>query len=111
MTEVIELKTKAQFDDAIAAGRVVIDFARRFGCVPCQRLEPHFKAAANAPVLEDITFYKVMLDEVDDEFLDYIMDRVGIMSTPTVLEYRYNNVYAEIKERVAIKIIKELTNE
>lgn len=109
MTEVIELTTKAQFDEAVAAGRVVIDFARRNGCIPCQRLEPHYKAAANAPVLEDIDFYKVMLDEVDREFLDYIMDKVGIKSTPTVLEYRNSNVYAEVKGRTAPLLIKELS--
>jgi len=109
LTDVVELSTKAEFDAAIAEGRVVIDFARRNGCVPCQRLEPHYKAAANAPVLEDITFYKVMLDEVDGDFLDYIMDRVGIRSTPTVLEYRHNNVYGEVKGRTAPLIIKELS--
>lgn len=109
MTEVTELSTKAQFDEAVAADRVVIDFARRHGCVPCQRLEPHYKAAAKAPVLEGINFYKVMLDEIDDEFFGYIMDRVGIKSTPTVLEYRYSNVYAEVEGRTAPLLIKELS--
>lgn len=109
MTEVIELTTKAQFDEAIAAGRVVIDFARRHGCVPCQRLEPHFNAAASAPVLEDISFYKVMLDEIDTEFFDYIIESVGIKSTPTVLEYRYGSVYAMIEGRTAPLLIKELS--
>lgn len=109
MTEVIELTTKAQFDEAIAEGRVVIDFARRYGCVPCQRLEPHYKAAAKATALEDIAFYKVMLDEVDGEFFDYIMESVGIKSTPTVLEYRHSNVFSEVKSRTAPLIIKELS--
>lgn len=111
MTEVLELKTKAEFDEAITAGRAVIDFARRHGCVPCARLEPHFKAAANAPVLEDITFYKVMLDEVDREFLDYVMDSIGILSTPTVLEYRYGSVYDDVQARTTVALIKELTHE
>lgn len=109
MTDVAELTTKAEYDEAVSAGRVVIDFARRHGCVPCQRLEPHYKAAANAPVLEDITFYKVMLDEVEPEFLDYVMDVLGILGTPTVIEFRNGERYRDISGRTAPLLIKELS--
>lgn len=109
MTEVIELKNKAEFDEAVAAGRVVVDFARRFGCVPCQRLEPHYKAAANAPVLEDIDFYKVMLDEVDPELLNYAMDVLNVRGTPTVIEFRNGERHADVTGRTAPLIIKELS--
>ena len=109
MTDVAELKTLAEFEEAIAADRVVIDFARRNGCVPCQRLEPHYKAAANSTVLEDINFYKVMLDEVDMEFFGYVMDKVGIRSTPTVLEYRSGSVYREVEGRTGPLLLKELS--
>lgn len=109
MAEVIELTTKAQFDEAIAEGRVVIDFARRHGCVPCQRLEPHYKAAANAPVLEDIDFYKVMLDEVEPELLDYAMDVLNVRGTPTVIEFRNGERHADIAGRTAPLLIKELS--
>lgn len=96
--------------EAIALPRAVVDFARRNGCVPCMRLEPHLKAAAKSPALEDISFFKVMLDEVDDDLLNYAMDQVGIQSTPTVMEYRYGSVYAVVKERTGPKLIKELAN-
>lgn len=109
MTEVIELTSKAQFDDAVATGRVVIDFARRFGCVPCQRLEPHYNMAAKSPVLEDITFYKVMLDEVDSDLLDYAMDVLRVLGTPTVIEFRDGERHADIAGRTAPLLIKELS--
>lgn len=109
MTDVAELKTKSAYDGAVAAGRVVIYFARRHGCVPCQRLEPHYKAAASAPVLEDIYFYKVMLDEVEPELLSYALDMLNVRGTPTVIEFRNSERYADISSRTAPLLIKELS--
>ena len=109
MFDVIDLSTKAQFDEAIASGRVVIDFARRTGCVPCQRLEPHYKAAASATALEGITFYKVMLDEADSDLLGHAMDVLNVRGTPTVIEFLDGERQRDISGRTAPLIIKELS--
>lgn len=106
MSDVIELKTLSEFFSAVGGHeRVVVDFAKRNGCVPCARLEPHYAAAA---AVVPIPFYKVMLDEIDREFMDYVLDDIGIMSTPTVIEYRYGRFFGLVTSRVAPKLIKEL---
>lgn len=105
----MEINTLEALRGEMNAPRAVIDFARRNGCVPCQRLEPHFKAAASAPVLEDIRFSKVMLDEVPSDLLDYCMNVLVIRGTPTVIEFRNGERYADITGRTAPVIIKELS--
>lgn len=106
MSDVTEITTLDALVDAQHDDRAIIDFARRHGCVPCARLEPHFTAAAPAV---DANFYKVLLDEVDEDLLKFVIDVIGVKSTPTVLEYRSGSVHGEVKGRTAPQIIKELS--
>lgn len=84
----------------------VTDFARRNGCVPCQRLEPHLNTVAGK--MPDVKFAKVYMDECDPEFLDYIMDELKIMGTPTLLRYCYGTLAGPVVSRVTPLLIKEL---
>jgi thiol-disulfide isomerase/thioredoxin len=104
---VTELTTKEEFWEAVKQPHTVIDIARRNGCVPCARLEPHFQKAAET--LPGIKFYQMHLDEVEGETLDYMLDGLGILSTPTVLEYKYGGLQKYINARTAPLLIRELT--
>lgn len=108
MTNVTEITDKTTFLDNTARGRSVVDFARRNGCIPCQRLEPHYRLAAEK--MPDITFYKVMLDEIDKDFFEYIISTFGIKSTPTVVEFIDGDVMRHVSARTGPLIIKELSD-
>lgn len=104
---VIEITSKEEWFEFIKGSSTVTDFARRNGCVPCKRLEPHYEKAAEN--LSDIKFAKVLMDEVEPDFLDYIMDDLKIMGTPTVLHYTNGALNRGISGRTAPVIIKELS--
>lgn len=104
---VTELTTKEEFWDAVKQPHAVIDIARREGCVPCARLEPHFQKASEA--LPGTKFYQMHLDEVEGETLDYMLYGLCILSTPTVLEYKYGGLTKYVSARTAPLLIRELT--
>lgn len=102
-----EITNLDDFSDIVKGTRTVVNFARRNGCVPCQRLKPHYEAAAK--VVPGTEFYSVMLDEVEDALLDYALDDLTIMSTPTVLLFVDGEVEGVVQSRTAPALITELT--
>lgn len=72
--------TKANHDDAVKDGIVLIDFWAEW-CGPCRAFAPVFEAAAEKN--EDITFAKV-----DTEAEQELAAQYGITSIPTLVAYR-----------------------
>lgn len=67
----------ATFDDAIAAGTVVVDFWAPW-CRPCHAIEPHLDELA-ASAAGRVTFVKLNIDEHPE-----IAARYEVLSIPTV---------------------------
>lgn len=84
---------------------VVLDFAQRNGCVPCKRLEPHYRAVAKN--FADVRFAVVYLDEVDRDDFEELVTDFNVSATPTVVMFGYKRT--ELKERTAPKLIDEIT--
>lgn len=106
MSEVTELTDVYEVFDFINESRpAAVDFARRNGCVPCKRLEPHYKAAASK--LQDVNFGVVHLDELSAEHFDLLVGEFNLSATPTVLLFAEQT--KELKERTAPKLIEEIS--
>lgn len=101
----LEITTLYEFKN-FTRGDGVVDFAKRSGCVPCQRLEPHLKSAS---ARVDIPFGKVYLDLSDEDLLNHVVTVLGIKSTPTLYLYENGKVVRAIESRTAPGIIKELS--
>ncbi len=72
--------TKANHDDTVKDGIVLIDFWAEW-CGPCRAFAPVFEAAAEKN--EDITFAKV-----DTEAEHELAAQYGVTSIPTLVAYR-----------------------
>ena len=77
-----EVKTAAEYDAAVASGKVLVDFWATW-CGPCQMMG---RAIADElePAHPDLTVVKVNVDEAPDLAAKY-----GIMSIPAL--FCYNN--------------------
>lgn len=84
-----------------------MDFARRNGCVPCKRLEPHYKATA-AKV--DVPLYVVYLDEADEPLFNYATQNLNVLGTPTVIRFYDYDSPMHLEGRTAPVLIKEIEN-
>jgi thioredoxin len=67
----------AAFDEAIAAGPIVVDFWAPW-CKPCHAIEPHLDALAETAAGR-VTFVKLNIDEHPE-----IAARCEVLSIPTV---------------------------
>ena len=102
MGDVLKANTLTDLHEIINKNdRVVIDFAAPAWCVPCQRLEPHFKKAAES---SDATFVEVDMDKADDG----IKNTYPIMSVPMVFYVQKDAETREIKGRTALAILREI---
>lgn len=77
-----EVKTAAEFDTAIATGKVLVDFWATW-CGPCQIMG---RAIADElePRMPDLAIVKVNVDEAPE-----LAAKFGVMSIPTL--FCYNN--------------------
>lgn len=100
MSEVIEVKTREQFDALVAENdKVVVDFWATW-CGPCKRFAPHYAAAAER---SDAVLVKVDVDAVQDLSSEY-----NIQSVPTVLGFKDGALTATIESRTAIPLLREI---
>ena len=103
-----EITNASELDDFINSNdAVVIDFAKRHGCVPCTRLKPHFEAAAKS--VDGAEFAVVYLDELTQQDLFDLMDEYGLRSTPTVFFLGPDKV-ALVEARTGPLLIKEINS-
>lgn len=75
------VKTKAEFDEAVKTGRVLVDFWATW-CGPCKMMAPN--------VEETATDYKgrVTVGKVDVDECPNLASRFGIMSIPTLIVFK-----------------------
>lgn len=82
---------------------VVVDFSAPSWCVPCQRLAPHYRAAA-LNLRESWVFAEVDIDQAPE-----IQAHYGIMSVPTVLKFVNGQQVGPVQGRTALALVKELS--
>lgn len=105
MSDVIKVESLEKLEKTLAENEnVVVVFSAVDWCVPCQRLAPHVKAAAQT--LDGYTFLDVDVDHVDG-----VKEEFGIMSVPQVWYYEDVNgglAGREIKARTTLQLISEI---
>lgn len=104
----IEIENSQEFYEIVETyPTVVVAFGAPSWCVPCQRLEPHFRAASGV-------FVRTIFLSVDIEAVPELRQDFDIMSVPTVLFLSWNaEGFLERKSilgRTALAIVKEVTN-
>lgn len=105
MSNVVKVETLDYLLDILdTTDNVVVAFSAVDWCVPCQRLAPHVKAAAEQ--LDGYTFLDVDVDHVEG-----VKEEFGIMSVPQV--WFYENAAGglagrEIKARTALQLVSEI---
>jgi len=105
LPDVVNVESLEELQETLAkTENVVVSFSARDWCVPCQRLHPHFVAAAEQ--LDGFTFLDVDVDHVDG-----VKEEFGIMSVPQV--WYYEDVKGglagrAIKARTTLQLVREL---
>ena len=93
-----EVKTSAEFDAAIASGKVLVDFWATW-CGPCQMMGQRI-AAELEPAFPDISVVKVNVDEAPE-----LAAKFGIMSIPALFCFRDG---AKVAEFVGVTDCREI---
>lgn len=102
LSKVIWIEDRSEFNDLLETeDRLVVDFTAPGWCAPCQKLAPHFEAAAEAS--DDATFVAIDVDKADWAMVDY-----GVRGVPSVRLFRFGQHAADLKERVAPKLLAEI---
>lgn len=104
MSKVVEVSSVEEIENHIDSGKtVVVDFAAESWCVPCQRLKPHYEAAAEkAP---DVVWLHADIEE-NPEF----SERYNIRSVPTLLAYKGGQFVGPLPPtaRTVITLLREV---
>ena len=93
-----EVKTSAEFDAAIASGKVLVDFWATW-CGPCQMMGQRI-ATELEPAFPDISVVKVNVDEAPE-----LAAKFGIMSIPALFCFRDG---AKVAEFVGVTDCREI---
>lgn len=102
MSEVVVISNRDELVSLLNDNaKVVLKFTAPAWCVPCQRLAPHYKAAAEQS--QDVVFASIDVDEHNGLAVEY-----AVQGVPTVLLYEDGLYVKDLKERTAIKLINEL---
>jgi len=106
---IAEVSSVEGLNDHLATGGVVVvDFAAPAWCVPCQRLAPHYEAAAKKFEEEnaDYKFLSVDIDLADPE----LVDSYQIKGVPTVLAFKDGELVGSVEARTAPKLVSEISS-
>ena len=101
MSEVVKTTDQNEVLELINTGEtVVVDFSAPAWCVPCQRLAPHFEAAAQK---SSATFVEVDVDSAPWAMVDY-----GVQAVPTVLLFKNKEFYKRITGRTVVQLLQDV---
>lgn len=102
MKSVIEVKTRQELEKIIEDNSVVlVNFGAKSWCVPCQRLSPHYLAAAEK--LPDVAFVEIDVDTADRDLVELF----SVQSVPTVKVFKDGKFVKDSDARTAIQLIAE----
>ena len=102
MSDVTKVESLDELLDILdSRENVVVVFSAVDWCVPCQRLAPHAKAAAEQ--LDGFTFLDVDVDHVEG-----VKEHFGIMSVPQVKLFDEGDFIRDIKARTTLQLISEI---
>ena len=93
-----EVKTSAEFDAAVASGKVLVDFWATW-CGPCQMMGQRIESELE-PSAPDISVVKVNVDEAPE-----LAAKFGIMSIPALICFRDG---AKVAEFVGVTDCREI---
>ncbi len=89
--------TKENFEKEIKTGTVVVKFAVRNGCWPCDEFKEHYKLASEAQNgIKYCEYVREWLPKSADDF-DNIEKKYGIRSFPTVLLFENGEKKENVK--------------
>ena len=95
-----EVKTSAEFDEATASGKVLVDFWATW-CGPCQMMGRRIEEELE-PSSPDISVVKVNVDEAPE-----LAARFGVMSIPALVCFRDG---AKVAEFVGVTDCREIAD-
>lgn len=102
MSEVRKVRTLAELHEIMNENdTVVLDLAAPSWCVPCQRLEPHFKKAAEK---SDAAFVQVDIEDAEED----ILNTYPTQTVPTVLLLQKGRPTATLTGRTSVALLKEI---
>ncbi|WP_031543361.1 thioredoxin [Mesoplasma photuris] len=84
MSRVIEITSKAQFDELIKKGKTFVDFKAEW-CGPCKMLAPIIDDLSGK--MTDVQFLAVDVDKIQELTVEY-----QIMSMPTMMMFENGTV-------------------
>jgi len=100
--EVRKVRTLAELHEIVNENDIVVlDLAAPSWCVPCQRLAPHFKKAAEK---SEAAFVEVDIEDADQA----ILNTYPTQTVPTVLLLRTGEPTATLKGRTSVALLKEI---
>lgn len=102
MSKVVEVTTAEELESVVADNdKVIVDFAAESWCVPCQRLKPHYEAAADR--VDDIVFV-----HADIDLHPALQSQYNIMGVPTLRAYKSGAFVEELpnKVRTVVTLVK-----
>lgn len=106
MSEIL-IDNKEDFYAEVAGGKAVVLFTAPAWCVPCQRFEPHWRAASEKSPL---TFIKIDMGETQDVLVNHwATQEFGIRGVPTVMRFYDDTAHAVVKSRALIPFLNELS--
>lgn len=98
--DIVKISTNKQLDGLIKTGRKVIVKFYADWCVPCKRLAPHYKQAADK-------MFGHIWTEVNAEEAPELVERFGVSGVPAVFAVEGDTI-TPVEGRTVVQLVKEV---